>query len=101
MNPTDKKKSKAVAVGYDPRDQAPKVLAAGQGGLAEKIKTLGLENHIPVLQDQDLVDQLIDLEVSQEIPESLYEAVAKILAFVYSLDRSPSRHITLDDTAKR
>ncbi len=65
---------------------APIVVAKGREHLAEKIIDIAKKNDIPVYQDPILSDLLINLDIYQEIPRSLYEAVAKAVAFCISLD---------------
>ena len=75
---------KAVALRYERRkDSAPKVLAKGKGIIAEKIVELAKKHGIPVIEDEELVSFLVLLDLGEEIPPSLYKAVAKILALVY------------------
>ncbi len=78
---------KAVALRYDEsRDQAPKVIAKGDRLLADRIIALAEENGIAIQEDPDLVGLLAKLDVEAEIPETLYAAVAEVLAFVYRLN---------------
>lgn len=82
-----KKDEKAVAAAlkYDAgKDLAPKVIAKGQGTVAEKIIELAKKNNIPIRSDPGLVQILSKLDIDQQIPVELYRAVAEILAFVYS-----------------
>lgn len=82
-----KKDEKAVAAAlkYDAgKDLAPKVIAKGQGTVAEKIIELAKKNNIPIRSDPGLVQILSKLDIDQQIPIELYRAVAEILAFVYS-----------------
>lgn len=75
----------AAALKYDhQKDGAPKVVARGQGGIAEKIIELAKKNHVPIKNDPGLVQILSKLEIDAQIPVELYRAVAEILAFVYS-----------------
>jgi len=64
------------------------VKAKGMGNVAEKIIQLAQEHNIPIKEDPDLVELLVQLDLDQEIPPELYKIVAEILAFVYTLDRS-------------
>jgi len=74
----------AVALHYD-GDNAPQVSARGTGSLAEQILSLAREHHIPLHEDRQLVEVLAQLELGDEIPETLYRVVAEIIAFVYVL----------------
>jgi flagellar biosynthesis protein len=79
---------KAVALRYEAeRDSAPQVVATGQGELAERIVALAREHGVHVQEDPDLVRLLAKLDLGAEIPESLYRAVAEVLAFVYRLGK--------------
>jgi type III secretion protein U len=71
----------ACALRYDEAegDEAPVVVASGQGDLAQKIVEAARQYGVPVLQDVPLARALIELEVGTAIPEALYEAVAEIL----------------------
>jgi len=88
-------KTVAAALKYDAgKDIAPKVIAKGQGTVAEKIIELAKKNNIPIKSDPSLVQILSKLDIDQQIPIELYRAVAEILAFVYSAnyryrERSP------------
>jgi len=78
---------KAVALRYERgKDRAPRVTAKGQGWLAEQILKQAGDN-TPVVEDAALVEVLYQLDLQQEIPPHLYQAVAEILAFVYRLDK--------------
>ncbi len=82
-----KKQKKAVALRYNAeQEQVPKVIAKGTGSVAENIIALAEEHGIPVKDDPDLVEILSKLDMNEEIPPSLYVAVAELLAFVYSLN---------------
>ena len=78
----------AVALKYDKeKSEAPIVLAKGINFLALKIKDIALESKIPIVEDPALARALYDqVEPEQEIPESLYKAIAEIFTFVYNLN---------------
>ena len=81
---------RAVALSYDAAaSPAPKVSAAGQGQIAERIIALAKENNVPIRHDPDLVTLLAQLDVGQIIPPPLYAVVAEVLAFVYKLKKMP------------
>jgi flagellar biosynthesis protein FlhB len=76
----------AVALRYEPAKGAPRVIAKGAGTLAAKIREIGTEHRIPLVQDVSLARALhASCEIGTEIPAELYGAVARILAFVLSL----------------
>jgi flagellar biosynthetic protein FlhB len=83
MNPTHY----AVAVKYDEKTMsAPRVVSKGADLLAFKIRDLGKAHNIPVLQAPVLARALYaHAELDQDIPSSLYTAVAQVLAYVYRL----------------
>ncbi|MCM1191133.1 MAG: EscU/YscU/HrcU family type III secretion system export apparatus switch protein [Butyrivibrio sp.] len=86
----DREKSKvkqAIALEYDPSDEAPKVIASGRGLLAEKIIEKAKESDVPIHRDDKLADTLSRLEIGEMIPPELYEVVAEILIFVDSMDK--------------
>ena len=84
----EKKIKRAAALSYDPDEHEAPVLAAfGEGHLAEKIVSIAKESGIPVLPDPSLASMLSKISVGDEISEDMYEAVAKVLAFVGEIDR--------------
>ncbi len=83
---------KAVALRYNKdEDNAPVVVATGQGWLAEKIIEIAQEKNVAILEDKNLVQSLRVLNVSEEIPLELYEALASILAFVFRVDEEQGK----------
>lgn len=83
----EKKVLTAVALEYNPNEDAPKVVASGKGALAERILEKGKEAKVPVHQDNQLADTLSKLEIGEMIPPELYEVVAEILVFVDAMDK--------------
>ena len=77
----------AIALEYDPNEDAPKVIASGKGLLAEKITDKAKEAKVPVHKDSKLADTLSKLEIGEAIPQELYGVVAEILVFVDQMDR--------------
>jgi flagellar biosynthetic protein FlhB len=77
----------AIALQYDTAEMsAPTVLAKGAGAVAERIRTLAKEHHIPIVENRELAQNLYKMvEIGNEIPSTLYEAVAQVLAYVYQL----------------
>lgn len=81
------KVKQAIALEYDPSDEAPKVIASGRGLLAERIIERAKESDVPIHRDDKLADTLSRLEIGEMIPPELYEVVAEILIFVDSMDK--------------
>ncbi len=82
----DEKRKKAVALQYRHQvDRAPKVVAKGQGIIAERIIEIAADHNIPLTRDPALIEVLSKMELEQEIPPELYRAVAEILAYVYKM----------------
>jgi len=78
----------AVALRYEPGKGAPRVVAKGQGHVATKIRERAAQHRVAVVQDITLARTLNAMcEVGHEVPDYLYEAVARVLAFVMSLRR--------------
>ena len=63
---------------------APRVVAKGERLNAKKIIEVARAHGVPVLRDVQLARALLALEVDDEIPEELYDAVAEVLRFVYA-----------------
>lgn len=79
----------AVAIQYKRGEMsAPVVVAKGAGHIAVRIKTLAVESGVPVLEKRELARFLFkNVEIGERIPESLYSAVAEVLAFVFRLKK--------------
>jgi flagellar biosynthetic protein FlhB len=76
----------AVALRYDGSRTAPEVVAKGQDLIAAQIKRVAQEHDVPIVPDPPLARALHNsTEIGQVIPEELYAAVARVLAFVYRL----------------
>jgi len=83
---------KAVALKYDPeKNIAPKLIAKGNGYVAENILAMAQKNSIPVYQNKSLVNMLMALELDREIPPELYTTVAEVLAYIYRMDKKAKR----------
>ncbi len=70
---------RAVALRYEADDYAPVIVSAGDGALAERIEQAAEQWGIPVVRDVPLATALSELQVGEEIPEALYDAVAAVL----------------------
>ncbi|WP_408954536.1 flagellar biosynthesis protein FlhB [Natroniella sp. ANB-PHB2] len=78
----------AVAVKFELETmEVPILIAKGQGEIAQRIKEVATENEIEIVEEKPLARALYKLvEIGEEIPYELYQAVAEILAYVYQLD---------------
>lgn len=81
------KLKQAIALEYDPSEDAPKVIASGRGILAEKMIEKAKESNVPIHQDDKLANTLARLDIGEMIPPELYEVVAEILVFVDAMDK--------------
>jgi flagellar biosynthesis protein len=72
---------------------APKVVATGQGLIADRIVAAARDAGIAIREDAALAEALAGLDLGREIPEDLYAAVAEALAWAYSLDLKARRGV--------
>jgi flagellar biosynthetic protein FlhB len=79
----------AVALKYDSNNMgAPRVVAKGQRLLAMRIRAVAEANKVPIVENRPVARLLYKMvEVGQQIPDELYQAVAEILAYVYQLNQ--------------
>ncbi len=79
----------AVAIKYDlALAKAPVVIAKGEDFLAQKIKEVARENNIEIVENKPLARALYhSVDIDEEIPQELYQAVAEVLAVVYKAKR--------------
>jgi len=79
---------KAVALSYDETsNNAPKVVASGEGQIANNIIKIAQDNDLPIRKDEDLVELLSKLDIDKEIPPNMYKAVAEIFSFIYDITK--------------
>lgn len=84
------KRKQAVALAYEPNSShpAPEVVAKGSGLVADRILALAKEHGVAIHEDRDLVEVLSKLDLGQQIPDTLYTAVARILAKIYTANEN-------------
>ena len=82
-----KGKKKAAVLRYEENLTAPVVTASGIGFIADKIIEKAEENAVPIVYNKELTDLLCNVDVGENIPPDLYEAIAHIIAYVADLDR--------------
>jgi flagellar biosynthesis protein len=90
MKPPDQKRQSAVALAYQGKDSAPRVVAKGRGLIAQAIIERAREHGVFVHESEELVGLLMQVELDQNIPPQLYLAVAELLAWLYRLERGES-----------
>ncbi|MDR1329108.1 MAG: EscU/YscU/HrcU family type III secretion system export apparatus switch protein [Oscillospiraceae bacterium] len=84
-----RKRRRAAVLQYDPaRDGAPVLTAYGEGSIAERLIGRAESLGVPVVPDEPLVTLLSRLDVGEEIPPELYEAVSGILLFIADMDKT-------------
>ncbi len=82
------RRQKAIALRYDADKQsAPRLIAKGQGKVAERILESAAKNGIPLHKDPELIEILSKLDVGKEVPPDLYQAVAQILIYIYRMNQ--------------
>jgi flagellar biosynthesis protein len=81
---TEPNLQKAIALYYDGRN-TPTISAKGVGELAEDIIDIAQQNDVPLCDNPALIDLLMTLELGDEIPETLYIAIAHIISFAWKL----------------
>jgi len=74
----------AVALEYT-GEGAPRVTAKGGGLVAENILRIAKEHKIPLHEDRELAGLLSKVELGDEIPSTLYLAIAEVIAFAYGI----------------
>lgn len=74
----------AVALTYD-GEAAPRVTAKGRGEVASRILEVAAEHHVPVQENALLAEALSQVELDDQIPVEMYQAVAEVIGFVLRL----------------
>ncbi len=84
FNKKELKRDRAVALKFkEDVDKAPKVVAKGEGYVAQAIKESARKFGVPIRQDDDLLELLSQVEIDREIPPQMYAAVAEVLSWIY------------------
>lgn len=94
-SPNDKR-PQAVAIKYDKRSAAPRVVAKGYGTLAETIIQTAKNHGLYVHESPELINVLMKLDLDQQIPPELYVAIAELLAWLYQLEGKSADKISPD-----
>jgi flagellar biosynthesis protein FlhB len=81
----EKQRKIASAIGYNPEEGIPRIVASGQGREAERIIALAQEAGVAIVEDPGLAVALaVGCKPGSYAPQWCWEAVAKILAFVFT-----------------
>jgi flagellar biosynthesis protein len=81
-----KKIRKAAAIKYEQGYDVPVVTAAGMGYIADKILEKAEEGKVAIVKNEELANLLSNVDVGSEIPVELYDAIAKVIAYVMDID---------------
>lgn len=76
----------AIALKYD-GDGAPTIIAKGEGELAQRIIAAAKEAGVPIEENPLLSEALSQVELGEEIPVELYQAVAEVISFILAVSR--------------
>ena len=88
LPPSQPNRPRAIAMRYrENQDQAPRLVAKGEGSIAERILALAKEHGIPLYEDEDLIALLGVLDLDVEIPPRMYRALAEVLAHVHRVEQ--------------
>ncbi|HJH54828.1 EscU/YscU/HrcU family type III secretion system export apparatus switch protein [Brachyspira hyodysenteriae] len=86
MNRNNKDIKNAAALLYNREiHNAPILVSKGNNYLAKRMVDIARKHKVPVISDEDTAKHLMQLEIGEEIPYSLYEAVSIILKYIYKL----------------
>ncbi|RUO47937.1 EscU/YscU/HrcU family type III secretion system export apparatus switch protein [Pseudidiomarina donghaiensis] len=88
MNDEKPKTQKAVALRYQEFEPAPKVVAKGEGLIADKIIALANEHNVFVHDSPELVDLLSQIDLDDYVPQTLWLVVAELLIWARGVDSS-------------
>lgn len=81
-----KRVKKATAIRYENGYDAPIVTAAGMGYIADEIVKTARESKVAIVQNEELSNLLTNVDIGSEIPLELYDAIAKVIAYVMDID---------------
>ena len=85
----------AVALVYETGAPAPKVVAKGRGLVAEQIINVAQEAGVFIHESKELVSLLMDIDLDQQIPPTLYRTIAELLAWLYHIESAQKSGLPL------
>lgn len=80
------KRQEAIALTYLAGGGAPQVVAKGRGLIAEQIIQRARDSGVFVHESRELVSLLMQVDLDQQIPPSLYQVIAELLAWIYRIE---------------
>lgn len=95
MNGGELPRGAAVALSYDQKDSAPRIVAKGYGVVADSIIARAREAGVYVHDSPALVNLLMQVDMDSHIPPQLYVAVAELLAWLYQLEQAQAGDLKL------
>jgi len=105
-------RQKAAVLAYREGDAAPRLVAKGQGLVAEQIIARAREAGVFVHESKELVTLLMNVDLDRHIPPALYRAIAELLAWLYHIESArqqgaplppppdPTPHLNLEQAAQ-
>ncbi|NGZ84344.1 EscU/YscU/HrcU family type III secretion system export apparatus switch protein [Duganella aceris] len=85
----------AVALAYETGAPAPRVVAKGRGLVAEQIISVAQEAGVFIHESKELVSLLMDIDLDQQIPPTLYRTIAELLAWLYHIESAQKSGLPL------
>ena len=79
---------KAAAVKGDIANKSAKVVSSASGELAGEILRIAKEHNVAIKQDKDLAEVLSALDIYENIPDDMYEAISEILQELYKINKN-------------
>jgi flagellar biosynthesis protein len=86
----------AAALRYREHDQAPVVVAKGDGFVADQIVKRALEAGVPIHASKELAALIRDVPLEHAIPPQMYRVIAELLAWVYQLEHAVPTQLQLE-----
>lgn len=91
--------SRAVALRYEANAMAPRIVAKGEGHMAQSLVARARGAGVPLSEAPELVQVLMQLDLDQVVPPTLYAVVAQVLVWAYQVDERQGRPARPTDPA--